>query len=1416
MGKSTTDLIMNGLSVHGPSQSLSPTVFSTADCHSKMHSSPSTLSVLNKHSVSSSPNSRHDLSRANGMSSTSFVDVSRAGAYAFPGRLSKKEVIHQIESWITDDDQSPIKRELSEMFTRSSSDTEILDELYNIVLENSGTRKHSMLTNEESPEKKISCIQFYLMNQEPSSSLDSSQSNLRSIDKNTPYWYIRKLSEGSMKPKNLVSLSVALRTQSVSWVREFVSLNGQDLLTRTLEIIHGKKQLKKVHFDIELGALKCLRCIMNDKCGVTKTLENQNSVNAICKSLLSQKLSITRVAAELLVFLCYWEPPNGVSNVLSGFESAGFAILDRQVPYLEIWIQNWNTAVESRGRLGSLVGAGAQAREEGLHYGHAVTDCCIIYMMLINGIIDNCIDRKGSLSFYESLMENGFHDLLKKLASMHDVSLNKQLKKFSHLKQKIFTKSVAVSKCKDPHHRAVSIVNADLAELLAKLNNSMNKEAFISFFANLFRLIQENKNPERIIQLLDCIIICISGGDRANEAPISKLYDSLRSEGLDNLHSIRASLRPPEIKSIQSYLQRVKSEVQDYRQSRAGSSSSPEVNPTDSLNQPNSFAPKNRTNELLLSRDGSDRVDSSYSIQSEAEKQLERIKTGCTLAGIHLDSSADVSSITEENYEQNNDNMLNAFRKLDSLQSLGNFGSVPTRYTKSNSTKCLESPSGLLSTSLDNEQDKVASDFFSSNENHDMKPETAKLTQEGTLSIDERPREGDSTTCFIEPVMIKDDESLLSKAKKIESTNGKSNTLATFKRETPIPFGEGVAQTSIAVAEIPISESANEPLELEPSNSTADVTLVNCEPNTHAAPPPPPPPPPLPVLHSNGFQPLDERDSRGCLAPGSTTVEAEESLIPLPDDYPVELRISTEVSKSPPPPVLPAPVADSEEKRRLKQLHWIRITSPQGTTLWNTVATAGKDIWAELREKGFLEDLQKGFYMRNVKCVSKPKATKRIYLPNELQKVFGIVFHKFSALSPIDIAKKFYECDKELLDLVPFLNESKVFHQDAVRKQLRPFQTVIKRAVDPPRNFERINELERWDQLYTLLVVDSEEYFVHRMKALEFKLDLEQTHRGLVRQMRYIRIACSDVRLSTSFKGFLGFVLCLGNHMNDSLKQATAYRLESLERMAMVKDERDGYSLLHFVERYIRKHCPDTVSFEKEFHRVPVAAKMNLEQVDLEVQSFVKRLTEVKSDLSTGALSGQSYLHPDDRIRDFILPWMPTAEDLVSKIKQGFDNMKKAFEDLLCYYGEIEENVNLRNPFFVVLHDFLKNLEKAKTENLRLEALQTERQVMESHKETTRPDILKAIMQDEKNSNEPTMDVLLEKLKTGLCNSSRSPQTKKQDLERGTETMNGNNPRIMTNESLFVTQRKRFTVVETAHGLLDSLLASESEQSFKE
>ena len=108
----------------------------------------------------------------------------------------------------------------------------------------------------------------------------------RADEEGSPEWYVKRVMNDSITPKQLGSLSVSLRTQPISWVKSFVSAQGQVALTNVLAKINRKQgqgpapssgSTSEKDLDKEYDIIKCLKALMNNKYGADDALNHQTS-----------------------------------------------------------------------------------------------------------------------------------------------------------------------------------------------------------------------------------------------------------------------------------------------------------------------------------------------------------------------------------------------------------------------------------------------------------------------------------------------------------------------------------------------------------------------------------------------------------------------------------------------------------------------------------------------------------------------------------------------------------------------------------------------------------------------------------------------------------------------------------------------------------------------------------------------------------------------------------------------------------------------------------------------------------------------------------------------------------------------------------------------------------------------------------
>uniref|UniRef100_UPI0030FD216E Methylated-DNA--protein-cysteine methyltransferase,Cell division control protein 12 n=1 Tax=Schizosaccharomyces pombe TaxID=4896 RepID=UPI0030FD216E len=485
-----------------------------------------------------------------------------------------------------------------------------------------------------------------------------------------------------------------------------------------------------------------------------------------------------------------------------------------------------------------------------------------------------------------------------------------------------------------------------------------------------------------------------------------------------------------------------------------------------------------------------------------------------------------------------------------------------------------------------------------------------------------------------------------------------------------------------------------------PNDATSLPTII-----TH---PTPPPPPPLPVKTS--LNTFSHPDSVNIVA-NDTSVAGVMPAFPPPPPPPPPL-VSAAGGKFVSPAVSNNISKDDLHKttgltrrptRRLKQMHWEKLNSGLEFTFWTGPSDEANKILETLHTSGVLDELDESFAMKEAKTLVKKTCARTDYMSSELQKLFGIHFHKLSHKNPNEIIRMILHCDDSMNECVEFLSSDKVLNQPKLKADLEPYRIDWANGGDLVNSEKDASELSRWDYLYVRLIVDLGGYWNQRMNALKVKNIIETNYENLVRQTKLIGRAALELRDSKVFKGLLYLILYLGNYMNDYVRQAKGFAIGSLQRLPLIKNANNTKSLLHILDITIRKHFPQFDNFSPELSTVTEAAKLNIEAIEQECSELIRGCQNLQIDCDSGALSDPTVFHPDDKILSVILPWLMEGTKKMDFLKEHLRTMNTTLNNAMRYFGEQPNDPNSKNLFFKRVDSFIIDYSKARSDNLKSE-----------------------------------------------------------------------------------------------------------------
>ncbi|KAI9711916.1 MAG: hypothetical protein M1812_007070 [Candelaria pacifica] len=567
-----------------------------------------------------------------------------------------------------------------------------------------------------------------------------------------------------------------------------------------------------------------------------------------------------------------------------------------------------------------------------------------------------------------------------------------------------------------------------------------------------------------------------------------------------------------------------------------------------------------------------------------------------------------------------------------------------------------------------------------------------------------------------------------------------------------------------------------------PMPSTPGLPTLSVMPGFENGPPPPPPPPP-PMPGSAVISPTSSMPLMSPMSP--PPMPGFESGAPPPPPPPIPGTPLTPSGSMPPPPPPPAPRAPPmpsprqrgflhqpqytasptiglsvvRPKKKLKALHWEKVDTPQ-VTIWAAHApthAAKEEKYLELSRRGVLDEVEKLFMAKEIKAIGATggkKNDKKQIISSDLSKTFQISMAKFSHKSVEEIVSMIVHCDKEVLDndnVMDFLQKDDLCNiPDNTTKLMAPYSRdwTGPDAIKAPREQDPA-DLTREDQIYLQTAFELHHYWKSRMRALSLTKSFEPEYDSISDKLKEVVRVSESLRDSVALMNILGLILDIGNYMNDSNKQATGFKLSSLARLGMVKDEKNESTFADLVERIVRNQYPEWEIFIDDIGGVITAQKLNVEQLQVDAKKYIDNVKNVQSSLDSGNLSDTKKFHPQDRVSQVVQRSMKDARRKAEQMQLYLEEMVRTYNDIMVFYGEDSTDENARRDFFAKLAIFVTEWKKSKEKNVTME--DTRRRNEASMRRKHANPALAAAASSTATSNSPTstgaMDSLLEKLR---------------------------------------------------------------------
>lgn len=462
-------------------------------------------------------------------------------------------------------------------------------------------------------------------------------------------------------------------------------------------------------------------------------------------------------------------------------------------------------------------------------------------------------------------------------------------------------------------------------------------------------------------------------------------------------------------------------------------------------------------------------------------------------------------------------------------------------------------------------------------------------------------------------------------------------------------------------------------------------------PGFSGGPPPPPPPPPLPPGFTGGPPP-----PAPAFVPGATPSPSPSPQLPSGFETPM-----------------------GRPKRKLKQMHWEKLENVEHT-FWAQLSSG--DVEADLYKKGIFDEVERIFAAKEAKKMIGKRGAKEgdfeklSVIARDLSQQIGINFHTFNDLGVQEIVAELMSVSRRVRNpvLLEFLLKDEVLEiPNSVTRQLTPYSTRFEdgEVREPEKNVE---DLERNDQIYLQTVFDLQHYWRQRTRAILMTCTFEKEYSDLVTKLTSVDAACETLKNSEMLRRIFLIILSVGNYMNDANKQATGFKLATLQRLIFTKDEKNTITFLHYVEQLVRNSFPEVDSFIDELAPVCAIERLSVEHLQNDCRDYMQNISNIQTSLDVGALSDPKRLHPRDRIITHMHLHMDSARRKRNFLQDHLQTTLAEFSQIMRFFGEDPGDMQSQGTFFGKFVAFVKEYRKAKDENLHREE---ENRVYEARKQ---------------------------------------------------------------------------------------------------
>uniref|UniRef100_A0A673MDA6 Disheveled-associated activator of morphogenesis 1-like n=1 Tax=Sinocyclocheilus rhinocerous TaxID=307959 RepID=A0A673MDA6_9TELE len=270
--------------------------------------------------------------------------------------------------------------------------------------------------------------------------------------------------------------------------------------------------------------------------------------------------------------------------------------------------------------------------------------------------------------------------------------------------------------------------------------------------------------------------------------------------------------------------------------------------------------------------------------------------------------------------------------------------------------------------------------------------------------------------------------------------------------------------------------------------------------------------------------------------------------------------------------------------------------------------------------------------------------------------------------------------------------------EDLPKDMLEQMMKFVPEKCDVDLLEEHKHELDRMAKADRFLYEMSRiNHYQQRLQSLYFKKKFAERISEIKPKVEALTKASKEVLHSRNLKQLLEVVLAFGNYMNKGQRgNAYGFKISSLNKIADTKSSIDkNITLLHYLITILEKKYSKVMLFSEELQNVPEAAKVNMTELEKEINHLRSGLKSVESELEFQKKCPQEY---GDKFVSVVSQFITVASFSFSDVEDSLSEAKELFLKAVKHFGEDADKMQ-PDEFFGIFDQFLQSFAEARQEN---------------------------------------------------------------------------------------------------------------------